>query len=97
MLGLSVQPHSQGTQLDRTCWQSPGLWETAVVVVGRHHFSSCPLHRETCNGSARRGQNSSSCWKLQGFGLKPPHSKTMRPALKLAAAQWEQPSCAAEL
>lgn len=28
MLGLSMQPHSQGTQLDRTCWQQQGLWET---------------------------------------------------------------------
>lgn len=28
MLGLSMQPHSQGMQLDRTCQQQRGLWET---------------------------------------------------------------------
>lgn len=78
------QPHSRRSQR--------ALGSCGGVV--RHGFSGCPLHQET---SARRSQNSSSCWKLQGFGLNPPDSKTARPALNLAAARWEQPSRAAEL
>lgn len=66
-------------------------------LLAQPHSQGCPLHRESHNGSGRRSQNSSSCCKLQCFGLKPPNSKTMRPALKLAAARWELPLCAAEL
>lgn len=74
-----------------------GRGAACAGAVGAAALAGLPFHRESHNGSVRRSQNSSGCCKLQDFGLKPPNSKTMRPALKLAAAQWELPLCAAEL